>query len=297
MKKWILATRPWSFPASMMPALLALAYVFYLLHTGDSMEVNPFNGLMALIGVVIFQAAGNLISDYYDFQFGVDRKGTYGSSQLIVEGTFTSRTILKFGFGLLLAGILVGLYLCLKTDFILLFIGLFGVIGTLFYYRFKYHALGDLVIFVLYGMLIALGTMYVVTGRMEWQLLFVSLPVGLLVVNILQANNTRDIENDRKAGITTLAMRLGITASKVLYQVIGISAYLITVLLIIGGILPYHCLIIFLSLPILIRNMTQIRKIASGHLELIKDLDKDSAKLVMVFSLLLIMGIISAIYV
>lgn len=290
LQKWIVATRPWSFPASMMPALIVFSYVFYLSRTIGVSGVEVSNGLFALFGVVLFQASGNLISDYFDFRYGVDRKDTYGSSCLIVDGHFPPRSILRYGVVLLGIAIMIGVILLGKTDPRLLYFGFAGVAGTFFYYQFKYHALGDLLIFVLYGLLIALGTMYVMTGEMRWDILFLSAPVGLLIVNILHANNTRDIESDRRAGISTLAMRLGLPVSKALYMIHATSAYLLVLILILVGILPYPCLLVFLSAPISFQNMKIIYHVEEEHSELIKDLDKGSAKLVLVFSMLLIIG-------
>lgn len=290
LKKWVVATRPWSFPASMMPALVVFAYVFYLSKTMGVAGISVPNGLMALLGVVLFQASGNLISDYFDFKRGVDREDTYGSSRLIVDGLFSPRSILRYGIVLLLIAVAIGLVLMTKTDTTLLYFGLIGVIGTFFYYQFKYHAMGDLLIFVLYGLLIALGTMYVMTGEIRRDILLLSAPIGLLIVNILHANNTRDIEPDRRAGISTFAMRLGLPLSKSLYVIHAVSAYIMVLGLIIGGMLPYTCLTVFLSLPIAIQNIKTMHLGEGKHSELIKDLDKGSAKLVMVFSLLLILG-------
>ena len=73
LKNWIIATRPWSFPASTMPSLVAVSYVFYVNKIAP-MDVNWWFGVLAFFGAAMFQAAGNLISDFYDFKFGVDRK-------------------------------------------------------------------------------------------------------------------------------------------------------------------------------------------------------------------------------
>lgn len=294
LKAWFLATRPWSFPASMMPALMVFAYVFYLSRTNGLGEINILNGLLALLGVVFFQAAGNLISDYFDYQFGVDRKDTYGSSRLIVDGLFSPKTIFHYGLVLLALASFIGIILLANTSIQLLSIGLIGVVGTYFYYQLKYHALGDLVIFILYGLLIAFGTMFVVTGEMDWNILLISTPIGLLIVNILHANNTRDIEPDHRAGIATFAMKIGLTASKWIYCTHALMAYLLVVLLIILGRLPLLCILVFISIPLAVKNIKVMMSASEGHSESIKDLDKGSAMLVMLFSLLLIIGNILA---
>ena len=216
MKRWIIATRPWSFPASAMPALTIMVYLMWQQQMTDSvMDLNYWGGFLAIVGVVLFQAAGNLISDYYDYKYGVDRPETFGSARLIVDGVFKPTTILIYGIIVLYFGVFIGIYLIFTCGLQLLWIGGVGIVGTYFYYFFKYRALGDLLIFILYGQLIALGMGYVMTGSLLPELLLISAPVGLLVVNILHANNTRDVMHDAHAGITTLAMRLGMRGSKV----------------------------------------------------------------------------------
>ena len=129
-KNWIIATRPWSFPASAMPALFAMAYVFYM---QDSIEsIHWGYGVAALLGAVLFQASGNLIGDYFDYMYKVDRKESFGSSRMLVDGVFTPKTIFWFGIIVLCMGILLGLFLWSQTGNDLLWIGIVGALGTFF---------------------------------------------------------------------------------------------------------------------------------------------------------------------
>ena len=216
MNRWIIATRPWSFPASAMPALVTMAFLLWQQEEVNvEMAMNIWLGIIALVGVILFQAAGNLISDYYDFKHGVDRPETYGSARLLVDGVFKPKSILVYGVILLILGIAIGVFLIFTSGIQLLWIGAAGLIATFFYYFFKYRALGDILIFIVYGQLIALGTAYAMTGMLLPIVLLISAPIGFLVVNILHANNTRDIMHDRQAGISTLAMHLGVRGSKI----------------------------------------------------------------------------------
>ncbi len=286
LKDWIIATRPWSFPASTMPALLAISYAFYV-NKIVPMDVNWWFGVLALFGAAIFQASGNLISDFYDFQRGVDRKESFGSSRMLVDGIFKPNTILNFGLVLLAVGIVLGLFLAFNSSNHLFWIGGIGVLSTLFYYKLKYMALGDLTIKVIYGFLIAFGTYLVITNKLEWRILFIVSSIGFLIVNILHANNLRDIRDDSKADIKTQAMILGVKNSILYYTLLGFGAYLVIILAVILKILHPVSLIVLLSLPILLKNIKEIRKAAIDKPELIKDLDAKSAQLVLIFSLLL----------
>lgn len=251
------------------------------------MDVNWWFGILALFGAAIFQASGNLIGDFYDFRHGVDRKESYGSSRMLIDGIYKPKTILNFGFVLLAFGTVIGLFLAFHTSYHLLWIGGIGVLSTVFYYKLKYMALGDLTIKVVYGFLIALGTYLVMTNKLEWRILFIASSMGFLIVNILHANNLRDIQDDSNANIKTQAMILGVKNSVSYYTLLGFGAYLIIILAVILKILHPVSLIVLLSLPILLKNIKEIRKAEIDKPELIKDLDGKSAQLVLIFSLLL----------
>jgi 1,4-dihydroxy-2-naphthoate octaprenyltransferase len=286
LKDWLIAARPWALPASTMPALIAISYVFYT--KGNlNIEINWWFGVLALIGAAVFQTSGNLISDYFDFNYNVDRKESFGSSRMLVEKVFQPKEILNFGLIMLLIGSGIGLFLWLNTSVQLLWIGLLGVVGTYFYYKLKYMALGDLTIMIVFGWLISLGVFLVMTNQLEWKLLLISSSVGFLIVNILHANNMRDIKHDGEANIKTQAMLLGIKKSIAQYVILGYSAYLIIILSVILGFLHPLSLIVLLSLPILLKNVKEIRSASVDKPESIKDMDGKSAQLVMIFSLLL----------
>lgn len=218
LKNWILVAHPWAFPASASPALITISYVFYLYKRGAIAEINWIYAVLALIGAVVFHMAGNLIGEYHDYMSGVDRKEKTGPRRLIVQGVFKPKTVRNYGYTVLCIGILLGIYLLLHTGLPLLIMGLIGVISATLYYKFKYVALGDLLIFICYALSIGLGTAYVMSGQLLWQTLLVITPVGLLIVAILHANNTRDMLQDKAAGIRTQAMRMGLEGAQVSYQ-------------------------------------------------------------------------------
>ena len=284
-KDWIIATRPWSFPASTMPALVTISYIYFLKNRIPA-DINWWYGILAFIGACIFQAIGNLIGDYFDFKYGVDRKESFGSSRMLVDEIFSPKAILNYGFVMLTIGIGLGLYLFVHTGVDLLWIGAIGVLATFFYYKLKFVALGDLVIFIVYGPLIGLGTAFVMTNRLMWNVVLLNIPIAFLVVNILHANNMRDIRDDGKAHIRTHAMALGMKGAKVQYLLLAVGAYLGVVLMVVFGMIHPLALIVFLSLPIELKNIKQVRKAEVENPELIKDLDANSAQLVLIFSLL-----------
>ena len=288
-KNWIIATRPWSFPASAMPALFAMAYVFYM---QDSIEsIHWGYGVAALLGAVLFQASGNLIGDYFDFMYKVDRKESLGSSRMLVDGVFTPKTIFWFGLIVLCMGILLGLFLWSQTGNDLLWIGIVGALGTFFYYKLKYMALGDVLIFVIYGPLIALGTAFVMTNQLYWEVVVLSIPIAFLVVNILHANNTRDMRDDKLANIKTQALLLGEKGSRIQYTFLAIGAYVAVAIFVLLNMISPLALLVIVTLPLAKKNINLIKQAKIDKPEIIKDLDAMSAQLVMAFTLMYALGI------
>ncbi|NDV65243.1 prenyltransferase [Bacteroides sp. 224] len=285
LKDWVFATRPWSLTASAMPALLTISYIFYI-----QKELNTpiywWNGIWAMLGAVIFQVGGNLLNDYFDYVYKVDRKDTL-SSRILVDGVFTPRSIFIYGLLSLLVGSLIGVCLLISSGWHLLWIGGLGFLGTYFYNHMKYVALGDLVIFLIYGWLISLGIAYVMTGELMWQALVVSSSAGLLIVAILHANNTRDILNDSKADIKTQAMKLGVEMSKKYFIFLTLGAYLLLLGMVLFGLLSPCCLIAFLTLPMVIGQIKQINKVDEATLNQIQFLPERVAQLVLIYCVLL----------
>lgn len=289
LKEWFMVTRPWGYALSIMPAGLAVAYVFYE-YSISPMDVNWWYGILAVIASPILQAGGNMMSDYYDYKNNVDRTETYGSSRMLVNKQFEPKEVYWFSISMMILGNLIGIYLLLNTSMHLLWIGLAGMIGSYFYFFMKYRALGDLNIFIIYGQLISLGTYLVMTNMLSWKILLVAAAPGLLIIAVLHANNTRDIKHDRVANIKTAAMLLGIKGSINYFIILGVGAYLLIVLCVLFGIQHWASLIVFISFPILMKNIKQIKQADIDKPELIQKLDENTAQLVMIFMLLLVIG-------
>lgn len=290
LKYWIIAAHPWSFPASGSPALVAFSYVFYLYKTGVVSDVNWANGVIAFFGAIIFHMSGNLIGDYHDYMNGVDQLEKTGPFRVLIHKIFKPKTILIYGYIVLLLGIIIGAYLFLRTGLPLIYIGLYGIISATLYYKFKYVALGDLIIFLSFGLMIMLGVVYVMTGIINWTSLLVVSPVGLLIVAILHANNTRDMLQDKQAGIKTQAMNLGLEGSQIMYQTLLLVSYLLVAASVLLNLLHPFVFIVLITLPMALKNIKLMKQATINDLCIIQFLDTHTAKLVLVFSLLLSAG-------
>lgn len=287
-KEWVIAVRPWSFPASAMPIIVTLAYLFW---TGA--EMNWLLGLWALVGMVLFHCTGNVWSDYFDFKKKVDAEDTFGAKTL-TTGMFKPEEIRNLAIGFLVVSVACGLGLLAVTGLPLLWIGLAGVACTLLYPVLKYNALGDFDIVMAFAFLPTLGTSYVATGAIDWNVLFVALPVGLITDGILHSNNSRDVVTDRRAGISTMAMSMGAEKSAWLFGFEMLFPYVWVAALSMAGLLPVYTVFIFLTLPIAIGNARTMAKSLKAGVEMIADLDVKTANLQLMFSVLLTTALVAA---
>lgn len=289
LKGWVVATRPWSFPASVMPVVVALAYLF-----STGVEVNWVNGIWAVVNIVLFHAAGNVWSDWFDYRRGVDAEGAY-CVRTLIDGVFRPAQMLRLAIGLLVVATVAGCGLMMRTGIELLWVGIGGLLCTLLYPMLKYRALGDVVIAVAYAWLPMWGTSFVASGHVDFRVFMLAVPVGMITVAILHVNNTRDISTDRRAGIVTLAMKLGRKASAGLYAFWIAGAFAFVGACVALGLLPVWSLLILLCLP---QGVSHVRCMlmsrSDGETTAIAGLDELTAKLQLQFSLLLALSFVIA---
>jgi len=291
-KEWFATTRYWSFPVSTMPVVVSALLLAVL--QGPA-TINWIHVLLAVIGVVLFHAAGNLLSDVGDYRSGADSEDAYSVPNL-VKGFFTAKQYLVLSGTLFALGIVLGLFLTLHSSWQLLVVGGLGFVMTVLYTRSKNVFLSDLNVFVIYGVLIMLGTSIVAIGSIDWRVLLLSVPQGLITLSVLHANNTVDIANDSKAGIHTIAMALGVQWSARLFVAYQVLPYLWVVLCAACGLMPWTVLIALLSLPVAIGNMRKALGYNVSGREALVGLDLCCAKLQLLFSLTLAAGLLLALF-
>jgi 1,4-dihydroxy-2-naphthoate octaprenyltransferase len=156
----------------------------------------------------------------------------------------------------------------------------------------KYIALGDLAVFIAFGPLLVIGSYFSLTGKYDWQTFLISLPIGFLVVAILHANNSRDIFNDNRVKIKTVPILIGLNASKIAYLVLIFGAYILTILLIGLNVINIAGLLVFLSIPVAIKNVKEFSKATSNNISPIVIMDVKTAQLHTQFGILFILAII-----
>lgn len=291
-KEWVAATRYWSFPVSSMPVIATFAYLF-------SKGMLPLEWrsllvfLLSVLGVIVLHSAGNLLSDWADYRSGVDNEQAYAVPNLVF-GHFQPVEYLRMSIVLFVLGCIIGGGVVLLSGPAVLLVGAAGVLLTVLYSFLKYHALGDLDIFIIFGILTVLGSTAAATGAIVWDALVLSVPLGIITVSVLHANNTVDIETDGAAGIKTFAMLLGAKASSILYRVYMVLPFLcIVVSVCVGWLHPLALICLIAAVPAW-KNFAQASQFAQKGLDAMKGLDQGSAQMQLVFSGLLSLGLLVA---
>ena len=279
--EWMIAVRPWSFPASAMPVIVTTAFLFW-----RGYEISWGFAVWALLNIIVFHAAGNTWSDYFDYKKKVDADDTFGAKTL-TTGMFQPKEIYRLSVALTVVAVVGGIALMTLTGLPLLWIGLGGVVCTLLYPYLKFNAMGDLVILLAYAFLPTLGTSFVVAGGIVPSVLIVALPLGLITDGILHSNNTRDMATDSRAGIKTMAMSLGVKSSAVLYSFEMLFPFVWMAVCSIFGFMPIATVAVFMTLPVAIACAQTMRNSVEGGMKMIADLDVRTANLQLMFSLLL----------
>ncbi len=289
---WIQAVRAFSFAATMIPCLLGIMLALLIIPDSSKWYLIPF----IATSLVLIHAASNLISDYDDYKKGVDFKESYGGSRVLPDKLLTPKQVFKGSMVLYAVSITLGLPIIFERGFVILLYGLFGMLSGFFYTRrpigFKYIALGDILFFFIYGPAIVTGTFFALTGSFNIHVLYASAPIGMLVVGILHANNMRDIIHDRNANIKTLSNIFGINFAKGEYLFLIIGAYLVVFVLIIFKVLSPWSLIVLLSLPPAIKNITSIKGVQVDDPSRIAMLDVQTAQLTLLFGVLLSISVL-----
>ena len=284
---WIRAFRVFTLTASFIPVFLG---GILAVHNPD---FNLLTFILSILALVTLQIGANLLNDSDDFTNKVDTKESYNSSGVIVDQLLECKTVKIVSYFFLFAAFLLGLYPVVSGGIVLWILALLGIAAAYFYTRkpfeFKYHGLGLPLIFIMFGPLPVLGTYYLETRSMSLQALIYSIMIGLFITNILHANDIRDIPTDTKAGIKTCSILVGVRKAKQLYVIMVVLAYVIDVVGVTFHQLPLAGLLVFLTMPIAIIN---IKKLYSPKIEDLIYLDRESAKLQLLFGVLVIVSVL-----
>ena len=262
---WLLAARPATLPAALSGVVVGIGAAL-----GAGASFRPDTALGCVAVALLLQVVANFGNDLSDFRRGADTPDRKGPVRVAAAGLVTERQLeVAIAITIGLAG-LVGIWLAVVGGPVLIGLGALAIVAALGYtggpWPYGYKALGEVFVFIFFGLVAVVGTAYLQAARLEPLFWAAALPMGSLITGILVVNNLRDIPTDRAAGKRTLAVVLGARATQAEYAVLLAVALVVPVALVVAGkpiwvLLPL--LTIPLGLPLLrtVRGFTEPRQL------------------------------------
>ncbi|GAA4362179.1 1,4-dihydroxy-2-naphthoate polyprenyltransferase [Nocardioides caricicola] len=224
--QWLAGARPRTLPAALSPVLAGTGVAAYV-GAWDDWQSVWWKALLALVVALALQVAVNYANDYSDGIRGTDADRV-GPMRLVGSGAATPAAVKRAAFLAFGVAAVAGLVLAATTAWWLVLVGLVSVLAAWFYTGgskpYGYLGLGEVMVFVFFGLVAVVGTTYVQTETWEWASLWAAVGIGALACAILVANNLRDIPTDTLAGKRTLAVVLGDRRTRGLYGALVVSA-------------------------------------------------------------------------
>lgn len=250
--------------------------------------------IAALSVALLLQIGVNLANDYFDFKKGIDSEDRLGPIRVTQSGLIPPARVKTAMIIILGMTLLPGCYLIARGGWPAVIIGGASILAALAYsggpYPLASHALGDLFVFVFFGLVAVCGTYYVQTLELTSMVVLLGIVEGLLITAILVINNLRDIQTDRRAGKHTLAVKIGDRGTRLEYTALQAGAYAMPAIFWLDGKTSVWILLPILSLPLAIRLNRIVWKTQGGPV--LNHTLAGTAKLALVFSVLLAIGLI-----
>jgi 1,4-dihydroxy-2-naphthoate polyprenyltransferase len=263
MRLWLMAARPRTLPAAIAPVLVGTAAA---VEHVDDIRLGAF--FAALVGSIFIQIGTNLANDYSDARRGADSADRLGPVRVTSSGLVAPRRVLVatwIAFGIAVAA---GIYLATVAGVVILIVGAASILAGVLYTGgprpYGYAGLGEVFVFLFFGLVAVNGSYYVQLERLDWLPFGLSLAIGFLAAAILVVNNVRDIDTDRRAGKMTLAVRLGRQRTRNLYASLVAGAFVTVpiILLATGG--SAWCLLVLLATPLVHRPLAAVMTRTDG---------------------------------
>src|SRR3954453_8966853 len=256
-ERWALATRPKTLPAAVSPVVVGCAVAWS--EGGFSRSV----AVAALAVALLLQIGANLANDVADFRRGADTEARLGPTRVTQSGLVSARAV-TVATGLVLAAAAIpGLYLVWRGGSAIAVLGVAAVVAAVAYTAgpkpFGYLGLGEVFVFIFFGPVAVVGTAYIMTGSTSPLAVAASIPMGCLIAAILVVNNLRDIATDRAAGKGTLAVRIGLSATRREFEALMLVAYLTPLIMWLTSISPPWVLLSWVTVPIAVMLIGRVR--------------------------------------
>lgn len=286
-RAWLLAARPKTLPAAVAPVVVgcAMAYAHH--------RFALWPALACLAVSLLLQVGVNLANDYFDYTKGIDTVERVGPIRVTQSGLIPAARVKAAMTIVLVVTLLPGIYLMIIGGWPAVIIGAVSIISALAYsggpFPLASHGLGDLFVFIFFGLVAVCGTYYVQTLSLSPMVVLMGTIVGLLITAILVVNNLRDIETDRKSGKRTLAVMIGKKSTRREYAFLLAVAYAALIILWYGGNGSAWLLLPLATLPL---ALIQIRLVwQASDATTLNNLLAKTAQLSFIFSVLLAAGI------
>ena len=283
---WILASRPRTLFAAAAPAVVGSAIAI----RDGGFALWP--ALAALLGALLLQVGSNLANDVFDFQRGADAPDRVGPLRVTQAGLLAPAQVLRGMWIVFALSLIPGLYLAARGGWPVVAIGVSAIAAAILYtggpLPYGYKGLGEIFVFVFFGLVAVSGTYYVQTNTLSWLAIAAGIPIGLLTSAILGVNNLRDIGPDQAAGKITLAVRLGMRGARLEYLLLVGMAFAAPPALFAAGLASAWVMLTWLSMPLAER---QARIVVTQSGAALNAALAGTAMLTFVFSLLFAAGL------
>lgn len=284
---WILAARPKTLSAASVPVVVGSACAFEL----GGFQLAP--ALAALAGALLLQIGANFANDVYDYEKGADTAQRLGPTRAVQAGLIAPKAMKRGMLVVFTLALFLGCYLTAVAGPVILAIGIASILSAIAYtggpYPLGYNGLGDVFVFVFFGLIAVCGTVFVQVGSVPELAFWCSLPVGALATAILVVNNLRDHEQDAHAGKRTLAVRWGAKAVVYEYGILLAISYAVPLFLATSSAQGRWVLLPLLTLPLGRKLMAAITRERGRELNARL---AGTAKLLLLFGLLFALGIV-----
>jgi 1,4-dihydroxy-2-naphthoate polyprenyltransferase len=261
---WLMAARPRTLPAAIAPVLVGTAAAVH----GAGELPRPWAFFAALIGSVFIQIGTNLANDYSDAKRGADSADRLGPVRVTSAGLVTPQRVLNATWIAFAVAIACGIYLTVVAGPLILAIGIVSIAAGVLYTGgprpYGYEGLGEVFVFLFFGLVAVNGSYYVQVETLDALPLGLSVSIGFLATAILVVNNVRDMETDRRAGKMTLAVRIGRHRAVVLFRCLVLGAFLVLPIALVAGDASAVPLIGMLALPLAIGPMRAVTNRTDG---------------------------------
>jgi 1,4-dihydroxy-2-naphthoate octaprenyltransferase len=290
MRIWLMAARPKTLPAAIAPVLVGTSLAI------EQGTFHPVSFLAALLGSIFIQVGTNLANDYSDARRGADTEDRLGPVRVTAGGLAPPKQVLLATYITFGMAVLCGAYLIAVAGPELLLVGVASILAGVTYTGgpkpYGYEGLGEIMVFLFFGVVAVVGSYYVQIQELPWRAFVLSVPVGLLAAAILVVNNVRDLETDRRAGKRTLAVRLGRERTRGLYAGIVGGAFVAAIVPWLAGSLTAWLVLSWLAIPLAIPVIRTVREKTDGPS--LNGALAATGKLQLAFCILLCAGILAS---